>query len=89
MRVKTKAVTGWLAKGVRWARKMSEEASTVVVAQEEKSQGRRRMGRGTRMPRRRGIQETRTVACRMSRRRGRGEGSLGRWGEGGRREESM
>ena len=89
MRVKTKAVTGWLAKGVRWARKMSEEASTVVVAQEDKSQGRRRMGRGTRMPRRRGIQERRTVACRMSRRRGRGEGSLGRWGEGGRREESM
>ena len=32
--VKTKAVTGWLAKGVRWTRKMSEEASTVVVVQE-------------------------------------------------------
>ena len=56
MRVKTKAVTGWLAKGVRWARNMSEEASTVVVVQEEKSQGRRRRGRGRRMPRRRGRQ---------------------------------
>ena len=89
VRVKTKALMGWLAKGVRWARKMSEEASTVVVAQEDKSQGRRRMGRGTRMPRRRGIQERRTVACRMSRRRGRGEGSLGRWGEGDRSEERI
>ena len=89
VRVKTKALMGWLAKGVRWARKMSEEASTVVVAQEEKSQGRRRMGRGTRMPRRRGIQERRTVACRMSRRRGRGEGSLGRFGEGDRSEERI
>ena len=89
VRVKTKALMGWLAKGVRWARKMSEEASTVVVVQEEKSQGRRRMGRGTRMPRRRGIQERRTVACRMSRRRGRGDGSLGRCGEGDRSEERI
>ena len=89
VRVKTKALMGWLAKGVRWARKMSEEASTVVVVQEEKSQGRRRRGRGRRMPRRRGRQERRTVVCRRSRRRGRGEGSLGRWGEGGRREERM
>ena len=87
--VKTKAVTGRLEKGVRWTRKMSEETSTVVVVQEEKSQGRRRRGRGRRMPRRRGRQERRTVVCRRSRRRGRGEGSLGRWGEGGRREERM
>ena len=41
------------------------------------------------MPRRRGIQERRTVACRMSRRRGRGDGSLGRCGEGDRSEERI
>ena len=87
--MKTKAVTGRLAKGVRWTRKMSEDASTVVVVQEEKSQGRRSRGRGRRMPRRRGRQERRTVVCRRSRRRGRGEGNLGRWGEGGSREERI
>ena len=72
VRVKTKAVTGCLAKGVRWARKMSEESSTVVVVLEEKSQGRRRRGRGRRMPRRRGRQESKTVVCRTSSSRGRG-----------------
>ena len=71
-RVKTKAVTGWPTKWVRWARKMSEESSTVVVVLEEKIQGRRRRGRGRRMPRRRGRQESKTVVCRTSNSRGRG-----------------
>ena len=70
--VKLKAVTGWPAKEVRWARKMSEVTSTLVVMVAMSSQGRRRRGRGRRMPRRRGRQDTKTKVCRMSNRRGTG-----------------